>query len=1109
MSFDSLLTSVRSALAAEGRIAYRILKRRFELSDDDIEDIKADLIDAKQLARDENGRVLVWLGEAQAVEDTTRPDQPELPQNADRRLITVMFCDIVGSTELSGRFDAEELREIIRDYQTICAEVIVAAEGHVAQYLGDGLLVYFGYPAALEDEAGRCVQAALDILKQLKAASHLEQRLGAPLRVRIGIHTGSVVIGEMGGANRHERLALGETPNIAARVQGAARPDEILITAATQRLVDGLYDCELHGPHTLKGVAEPVKLYTVKGESAQLNRFEVALSTGSFSPFVGREQELGLLGRHWEQARNGNAQVVLLTGEAGMGKSRLVQEFKEHLGDDVRHITLRCSPNHQSSAYFPLIQLFLRAFAIDSDDNDELGVAKLETALKDHAFVTEETAPLMAGLLGFEHPQAERIATLSTEARRSRLFEAIIAWFEAQSDAAPVYLIFDDVHWMDAATHEWLQLYLDHVGSSRVLTMLVYRADYSPPWTHRSYFAQLSIGRLPNSDVRQMINHICASVRLAESIYTHICDKADGIPLFVEELAKSVLESGSADRLSIPSTLQDSLEARIDHCPHGKRIAQVGAVIGREFGQELLTYLFSDRELLSRGLEELLDAELIYRSGTRADPSYIFKHALIRDTAYESLLVRQRRQTHTQIAAALEEYFEEAVEREPELIAYHYAEGDVSERAILHLYAASERAISNSANAIAQEHLQQGLKIAARLPDNVERAAFELKLLLLLGPLVSAARGNASREVGGLYKRALQLCERAADRDARFPAYFGLRAFHLANSDLKAAHEIGLALFRAATGSGRADYLLEANVALVSSYFFLGDLDAVERHVTAALKVYDREQHSQHALIYGTEPGSSCLVWQAQCSWMQGRHDRCREQLMTALAHAESLNHDVSQAFAYVNAAMVFDWLGEYETAESRADLALDIATTQNIAFAQAWSLIQRGHARIRRGQLASGTQDIEQGLKLLDAPGQTQSTRSQLMYSWFVALTADAYGCSGEPERGLALIPEALSLAEKTGARYAEPELYRIRGELLLKSNLLRESERSLQHAFELAERRQASSFALRTAISLVELEASPPNYARLESILAKFDDSTQSHDLRLARSLTSPRQS
>lgn len=557
--------------------------------------------------------------------------------------------------------------------------------------------------------------------------------------------------------------------------------------------------------------------------------------------------------------------------------------------------------------------------------------------------------------------------------------------------------------------------------------------------------------------------------------------------------------------ISIPATLQDSLEARIDSCRYGKAIAQWGAVIGREFGLKLLTHVVEDRAWLSRGLSELLDAELIYHSGTRANPTYIFKHALLRDTAYESLLNKHRRTYHAQIAAALEQHFPETVRREPELVAFHFVEAGAHAQAVEHLYNAGQRAIERSAGLVAQAHLHKALKAISALPESVERARLELKILLLLGPLVSASHGNSSAEVESIYQRALILCKRAQDSASRFPAYFGLRAYYLAKSDLKSAHEIGEALYRAAETSGQTDNLLEANVALSGSYFFRGDIEAVERHTRQGLKLYDRSAHSKHALIYGVEPGGMCLVRNALNTWMRGFPDQAMQTMAQALELSNDIGHAVTRAFVYGNTSTLCAWLGDHETAEAHADTAIHIADEFGIAFAQGWSLIQRAHSRACLGQHDAAVTDIADGLAILEQSTSVIAVRSQLMYSWFMTLTADAYGHMDDAEKGLALLPEAIALIEKTGARYPEPVLYRVRGDLLARMKLTSEAAKSLHKSLEIADTRGATGFALRAAVSLVKLEQAPDAAgaarAILADILSKFTEGFETYDLREAK--------
>ena len=506
MTFDEVLAQVRELLQREGRAAYRILKRRFELSDDDLEDLKADLIDAKRVAVDEEGKVLVWVGEADKGEKAKggkgekerdsglRTLHPELSA-AERRQLTVMFCDLVGSTALSAQLDPEELREVVHAYQHVSAEVIGRYEGQVAQYLGDGLLVYFGYPTAHEDDAQRAVRAGLEIVAAMSILSlprHI--RLPQPLQVRIGIHTGLVVVGEIGSGAKRELLAMGETPNIAARVQGEAEPNTVAMSAATSRLVQGLFECQDLGPHTLKGISTPLSLYRVVSESDAQSRFEAAVRTG-LTPLVGRAEELGLLRRHWERVKTGEGQVVLLSGEAGIGKSRLVQELKEQVTQEgAARIEFRCSPYHQNSALYPVIEHLQRLLQFERDDTPLAKVTKLQQALAQYRFPQADTLPLVAALLSLPQPEGLPPLTLTPERQKQKTQEALVGWLIEETEKTAVYSAWEDLHWADPSTLELLSLFLDQVPTARMLVLLTFRPEFTPPWGSRAYLSQLTLG---------------------------------------------------------------------------------------------------------------------------------------------------------------------------------------------------------------------------------------------------------------------------------------------------------------------------------------------------------------------------------------------------------------------------------------------------------------------------------------------------------------------------------------------------------------------------------------------------------------------------------------
>ena len=716
MTFEEILAQVREQLQREGRVAYRIFKRRFDLSDDDLEDLKADLVDAKRVAADEGGKVLVWVGDASVASSqfqvaSSQPLAPSTqPPSAERRQLTVMFCDLVGSTALSEQLDPEEYREVVRAYQETCTEVIRRYEGHLAQHLGDVLLVYFGYPAAHEDDAQRAVRAALGIVEAIQKLSFPTIQLLRSLQVRIGIHTGLVVVGEIGSSEKREILAMGETPNLAARLQGLAEPDTVAISAATHRLVQGFFTFLSLGSHTLKGISATMEIYQVLGESGRQSRFEVAVGTG-LTPLVGREEELGLRRRRWEQAKDGAGQVVLLSGEAGIGKSRMVQELKDQvIAEGTIRIEFRCSPYHQNSAFYPLIEHLQRLLQFAPHETARAKLAKLHQALAMYRFPQADTLPLLVALLLLPHPEGAPPLTLSPQKQKQKTQEALVAWIVEEAEKAPVYCAWEDLHWADPSTLEVLTLYLEQIPTTRIFTVLTFRPDFTPPWGSRSYFTPLTLNRLGRQQVEAMAEQVTGRKALPGEVLQQIVAKTDGVPLFVEELTKMVLESGLLQEredhyeltgplppLAIPTTLHDSLMARLDRLATVREIAQLGATLGREFTYELLQAIWPlDEETLQRGLRRLVDAELIYQRGMPPQARYLFKHALIQEAAYQSLLKSTRQRYHQQIAQVLETQFPDLVKSQPELLARHYTEAGLSAKAVGYWQRAGQRALAGS-----------------------------------------------------------------------------------------------------------------------------------------------------------------------------------------------------------------------------------------------------------------------------------------------------------------------------------------------------------------------------------------------------------------------------
>src|SRR3990170_3228369 len=679
------------------------------------------------------------------------PTRPTQTIEAERRQLTVMFCDLVGSTALSEQLDPEELREVVRAYQEVCAEVIDRFEGYIAQYLGDGLLVYFGYPLAHEDDAQRAVRAGLEIVGVIHELPLHNTRLQQSLRVRIGIHTGPVVVGEIGRGERREQLALGDTLNITSRLQDLAEPNTVVISFVTYHLTEGLFECRDLGLHRLKGVSAPVQMYRILGESAVRSRFEVAITKG-LTPLVGREQEVGLLLERWEKVKEGMGQVVLLCGEPGIGKSRLMQVLKERLSGETHvRIESRCSPYYQNSALYPIIDQ-LQRLLFRREDSHEQKLGKLEVVLGQYGFSLEEIVPLFASLLSVPLNESYPPLTLSPQRQKQKTLEALLAWLLKEGEKQPVLRIVEDLHWVDSSTLEYLSLLVEQVPKTHIFALFTFRPDFIPPWAMRSHLTQIVLSRLTRKQAEVMVERVTGGKALPVEVVQQVVTKTDGVPLFVEELTKTVLESGLLREgdghyeltgplppLAIPTTLHDSLMARLDRLATAKEVVQLGATLGREFTYELLKAVSPlDEVTLQTGLDKLVEAELLYQRGLPPQARYFFKHALIQDAAYQSLLKSKKQQYHQKIGKILEERFPETVETEPELLAHHYTEAGLRGEAIAYWHRAGERARQSSANVEAIGHLTKGLELLKTLPDTPERTQQELDLQTTLGPALVA-----------------------------------------------------------------------------------------------------------------------------------------------------------------------------------------------------------------------------------------------------------------------------------------------------------------------------------------------------------------------------------
>jgi TOMM system kinase/cyclase fusion protein len=1133
MTYDEVLAQVIELLQRDKRIAYRVLKRRFELDDEYIEDLKADLIDAKELACDQDGKVLVWRGSSEApsaVATDATPAAPATPPRtaeAERRQLTVMFCDLVGSTPLAEKLDPEELRQVILAYQQVCAEEIRRFDGYLARYVGDGLLVYFGYPQAHEDDAQRAIRAGLGIVVALpELNTQLQQTTKVlrdfPLQVRIGIHTGLVVVGDMGGGGyRDPRAIVGETPNIAARVQGVAEPNTVMISEGTHRLVQGLFECHARGLQALKGVSTPVPVYRVLRESEAQSRFEAAVRTG-LTPLVGRDEELGLLRRRWEQAKAGEGQAVLLSGEPGIGKSRLVQTLKEQASaEGATRIEFRCSPYHQNSALYPIIDHLQSFLQFTREDSPAVKLEKLQHTLSHYRFPQADTPSLFAAVLSLPHPEGYPPLTMSPQKQKEKTQAALVAWLAEEAEQAAVFCAWEDLHWADPSTVEMLTLLLNQVSMTRLLVLLTFRPEFRPPWGNRSHLSHMTLSRLGRAEVEMMVTRVTGEKSLPLEVVQQIVAKTDGVPLFVEELTKTVMESGllrvEGDRyvgahdgsippLAIPATLQDSLMARLDRLSTVREIAQLGATIGREFTYELLHAICPlDEATLQHGLQRIVEAELLYQRGLPPQARYLFKHALIQDTAYLSLLKSTRQQYHHQIAQVLEERFPETVATQPELVAHHYTEAGLLTQAIPYWQRAGQRAVEHSAQMEAISHLTRGLELLKTLPDTPERSRQELTLHLTLGPALMATKGWAAPEVERTYTRARTLCGHVDETSELFPALWGLWVFYFIRAELWTARELGEQLLGLAQRAQDPALLLEAHHALWPALFFLGEWAPTRVHLEQGLALYDARQHGSLAFLYGGhDPGVCAQGYAAWTLWFLGYPDQAVQRSHETLALARQLSYRFNVVDALSSATSLHACRRDWQAAQEHAEAAIALSTEQGFALTLAWGTILQGWVLVEQGHGGEGIAQLRQGLTA------SRSTGAEVIQTFFLALLAEAYGKVGQPREGLHVLLEALEAVNKKGEHFYEAELYRLKGVLTLQSHVQApqaEAEACFQKAIEVARQQQAKSLELRAVTSLSRLWQQQGKRVEARQLLAEvynwFTEGFDTRDLQEAKVL------
>ena len=1002
----------------------------------------------------------------------------------------MLFCDLVGSTALSTRLDPEDMRDIVRSYQSACAQVIAAHDGFLAQFLGDGILAFFGYPRAHEDEAERAVRAAIAMVA---AVGKLTPRPEVRLLARIGIATGLVVIGDLlGEGAAQDRGVVGETPNLAARLQALAAPGAIVISDGMRRLLGGLFECRDLGPIELKGFDTPQRAWEVERESAIESRFEAFRATDA-AELIGRDEELELLLRRWSQAKRGDGRVVLLSGEPGIGKSRLIAALHERIMTEP-HLRLRyfCLQHHQDSALHPVIAQLERAAGFVRDDTAEAKLSKLEALLAPASPQSEEMT-LIAELLSIPLPNRYPPLALLPQRKKEKTFESLMRQLEALSRVNPVVMIYEDLHWIDPTSRELLDIVVDRVQSLPVLLLITFRPDFVPPWIGRSHITLLALNRLGTREGEAMITAVASDKALPRAVVEQIIAHTDGIPLFIEELTKAVLESGILREeaggyaldgplppLAIPTTLQSSLMARLDRLAPAREVAQIGAAIGRQFSYERLAAVARlPEDRLRDALTRLVEAELVFARGTPPDANYVFKHALIQDAAYATLVRERRQELHARIAVALER--DEGIE--PELLAHHLAEAGETARAAQSWLEAGRRAAQRSANAEAIAHFKRGIAAMMSLPDDPERAKVELHLLIALGAALMSTVSSASPEVVSTYARARALARKTGQAAELFPALWGSWLVAFSIGDLGSAGALVKELHTLAHDADDNEFVFQAHHAGWPTLLAQGDLAGAQRSLEAGIPLYRRDAYRRHAVTYGGHDPGVCGHGLAGMTYaIMGHLDRARSEADSALILAKDLAHRPSLSHAY--------WLAN-ETSYLRRDTSsvgalaaemLAFVKEHGTALAVANATVFRAWALIAGGNRDEGVAALRDGVS------RWQGTGSRFNAPYRVVRMADAMLLAGEAEEALRLVNEGFRLSAETGEHWSDAELERLAGEahrLLDTKAGGAVSEAYFLRALAAARAIGARLFELRAATALARLWHSQNNTAAARDLL------------------------
>ncbi|MBP6057307.1 MAG: AAA family ATPase [Nitrosomonas sp.] len=1046
-----------------------------------------------------------------------QPFPPERDQ-AERRQLTVMFCDLVDSTALSSRLDPEDLQDVIRRFLDACSQAIGQLNGYIAKYMGDGMLVYFGYPHAHENDAERAVHAGLAILDTVRALNLDNSHPQFGISARIGIATGQVVVGElMGQGIAKERSVFGETPNLAARLQALAKPNQLIIDPATKRLVGNEFEFLDLGAFSLKGFDTPIQVWQILSIRLSVSRFE-SYRSSQLAKFVGREQEISLLLGRWREAADGEGQVVLLSGEAGIGKSRIARSLCDRLANE-RHQTIQfqCSPYHTNTALYPAINFLRQAAGLASQDSTQAQLQKLDALVRESGIENQSTVSLLADLLSIRGDHWNPLPNVLSEKRKDMTLEALVQYLQGLADHDLVLFIVEDAHWLDPTTLELMTRIIGRIRQMCVLLLITSRPDFKPVWSEYSYVTSLTLSRLPRRHSAELVSTMTGGKVLPLEVQQAILAKADGIPLYIETLTENVLGSGLLAEendsftlkcplkgLPIPDSLQALLMERVDRLGSAKEIIQTGAAIGREFTYELLqaTVEIPDSQL-KKALDLIVASGLIFQEGEIPLATYHFKHALVQDAAYSTLPKKPRWLLHTRIAKTLENQFSERVNMEPELLAYHYEQAGLAGPAVDYWHRAARRDAERSANIEALNHFNRALDLLKELPEGLERNTLELELLLTRGSPLLAVKGYASDDMEHNYQRAKDLLSEQSSSVDQFRVIRGLWVVHMIRGHLVNARGLAEDLLALAHREQIPDLLIEAHHAVGAINLFFGRFDEARIHLSTAKSLDVPDRHRSQVFFYGQDSGITARILLARTLWILGELDQAETLALETIGMARALEHPFTHVFTLIFLAWIYAGARKAKKTLEFTDEAIAASTQYSFELGLAWATASQGWALANIGQGEEGLAKLINGLSATRATGAITNNTSTL------ALLAEIYLRSDRIDEGLGVIEEAQKLAVTGGELFWQAELFRLKGELLLgqSDKSVQEAEECLCEALKIAQDQHATMFELRAATSLAKLwrKLNRADDAKrvLHSIYSRFNEQVDNLDLIEAKTV------